>query len=58
MTAIAGGRDEPFSASRRRRVAALLRHADRNVEEFVQALGETDNAMRAHVTALERNGVV
>jgi len=58
MTATAGGRDERFFASTRGRVAALLRHGDRTVEELAQALGLTDNAVRAHLSTLERDGLV
>jgi predicted ArsR family transcriptional regulator len=58
MTAIAGGRDERFFASTRGQVAALLRHGDRTVEELAQALELTDNAVRAHLATLERDGLV
>ena len=36
----------------------LLRHAGRTVEELAQALGLTDNGVRAHLTVLERDGIV
>jgi predicted ArsR family transcriptional regulator len=58
MTATAGGRDERFFASTRGQVTTLLRHGDRTVEELAQALGLTDNAVRAHLTTLERDGLV
>jgi predicted ArsR family transcriptional regulator len=58
MRAIAGGRDERFFASTRGQVAMLLRHGDRTVEELAQSLGLTDNAVRAHLTTLERDGLV
>jgi predicted ArsR family transcriptional regulator len=58
MAATAGGRDERFFASTRGRVTTLLRHGDRTVEELAQALGLTDNAVRAHLTTLERDGLV
>src|SRR5215217_1863545 len=58
MTAIAGGRDERFFASTRGQVAMLLRHGDRTVEELAQELGLTDNAVRAHLATLERDGLV
>ena len=58
MTAIAGGRDERFFASTRGQVALLLRHGDRTVEDLAQALGLTDNAVRAHLATLERDGLV
>jgi predicted ArsR family transcriptional regulator len=58
MAATAGGRDERFFASTRGRVTTLLRHGDRTVEELAQALGLTDNAVRAHLATLERDGLV
>jgi predicted ArsR family transcriptional regulator len=58
MTAIAGGRDERFFASTRGQVATLLRQGDRTVEDLAQALGLTDNAVRAHLATLERDGLV
>jgi predicted ArsR family transcriptional regulator len=59
MTAMAGGgRDERFFASTRGQVTMLLRHGDRTVEELAQALGLTDNAVRAHLATLERDGLV
>src|SRR5687767_4210493 len=54
----AGGRDKRFFASTRGRVTALLRHGDRTVEELAQPLGLTDNAVRAHLATLERDGLV
>ena len=57
-TATAGGRDERFFASTRGRVTTLLRQGDRTVEELAQALGLTDNAVRAHLVTLERDGLV
>jgi predicted ArsR family transcriptional regulator len=36
----------------------LLRESERTVEELAQALGLTDNAVRAHLTTLERDGLV
>jgi predicted ArsR family transcriptional regulator len=36
----------------------LLRHGDRTVEELAQALGLTDNAVRAHLVTLERDRLV
>jgi predicted ArsR family transcriptional regulator len=47
-----------FGKSTRGRVVALLRRGDRSVEELAQALGLTDNAVRAQLTVLEREGVV
>jgi DNA-binding transcriptional ArsR family regulator len=45
----AGGQNERFFAHTRGQVVALLRHGDRTVEELAQALGLTDNAVRAHL---------
>jgi predicted ArsR family transcriptional regulator len=49
--------DERFLASTRGRVAALLRLGDRTVDELAGELGLTDNAVRAHLAALERDGL-
>jgi predicted ArsR family transcriptional regulator len=50
--------DQRFFSSTRGRVVQLLRRANRTVEELAQALGLTDNAVRAHLTTLERDGLV
>lgn len=50
--------DRRFFASTRGQVVTLLRRASRTVEELAQALGLTDNAIRAHLAALERDGLV
>lgn len=42
----------------RNRVIALLRRGERSVEELAGSLGLTDNAVRAHLAALERENVV
>lgn len=42
----------------RNRIVALLRRGQRTVEELAAALGLTDNAVRAHLAALEREKVV
>lgn len=47
-----------FLESTRGRIVALLRRGDRTVEELARALGLTDNAVRNHLAALERDGVV
>jgi predicted ArsR family transcriptional regulator len=47
-----------FGESTRGRVVALLRRGERSVEDLAQALGLTDNAVRAQLVALERDGVV
>ena len=44
--------------SSRGRVVALLRRGDHTVEELAQALGLTDNAVRAQLAQLERDDVV
>jgi predicted ArsR family transcriptional regulator len=50
--------DERFFASTRGRVVTLLRRGRRTVDELAGALGLTDNAVRAHLAALERDGLV
>jgi predicted ArsR family transcriptional regulator len=50
--------DERFLASTRGRVVSLLRRGRRTVDELAGALGLTDNAVRAHLAALERDGLV
>ncbi|MEA2529626.1 MAG: hypothetical protein QOG89_1270, partial [Thermomicrobiales bacterium] len=47
-----------FFASTRGQVIGLLRRGRRTVEELAQALGLTDNAVRAHLASLERDGLV
>ena len=49
--------DERFFASTRGQVVTLLRRGRRTVDELAQALGLTDNAVRAHLAALERDGL-
>jgi predicted ArsR family transcriptional regulator len=50
--------DKRFWASTRGRVIQLLRRGSRTVNELAGALGLTDNAVRTHLTALERDGLV
>ena len=50
--------DERFFASTRGQVVTLLRRAGRTVEDLAQAVGLTDNGVRAHLAALERDGIV
>jgi predicted ArsR family transcriptional regulator len=50
--------DRRFWASTRGRVILLLRRGSRTVNELAAALGLTDNAVRTHLTALERDGLV
>jgi predicted ArsR family transcriptional regulator len=47
-----------FGKSTRGRVVALLRRADHDVEQLAQALDLTDNAVRAQLVALERDGII
>lgn len=50
--------NQRFFASTRGRIIALLRRAGRTVNELAEALDLTDNAVRAHLTTLERDGLV
>jgi predicted ArsR family transcriptional regulator len=50
--------NQRFAVSTRGRIIALLRRASRTVDELAQALDLTDNAVRAHLVALERDGIV
>jgi len=50
--------DQRFFASTRGQIVALLRRATRTVNELADALGLTDNAVRAHLATLERDGMV
>src|SRR4051812_43352284 len=47
-----------FGKTTRGRVVALLRRGERSVEELAASLGLTDNAVRAQLATLEREGVV
>src|SRR4051794_22550804 len=47
-----------FLDTTRGRIVALLRCRQRTVEELAQALQLTDNAVRAHLATLERDGLV
>lgn len=47
-----------FFATTRGQLILLLRRASRTVEELAQALHLTDNAVRAHLATLERDGLV
>ena len=51
-------RNQRFFASTRGQIVTLLRRSSRTVEELAQTLDLTDNAVRAHLAALERDGVV
>jgi predicted ArsR family transcriptional regulator len=50
--------DERFLSSTRGQVASLLRFESRTVDELAGELGLTDNAVRVHLAALERDGLV
>jgi predicted ArsR family transcriptional regulator len=49
---------ERMLESTRGRVLLLLRRAERTVSDLAQELGLTDNAIRLHLSALERDGLV
>ena len=51
-------RNERFFESTRGQVVTLLRRSDHTVEELAQALGLTDNGVRAHLAVLERDSIV
>lgn len=50
--------DERFFGSTRGRIVTLLRGKLRTVNELAEELGLTDNAVRAHLLSLERDGLV
>lgn len=50
--------NQRFFASTRGQIILLLRRETRTVEELAQALRLTDNAVRAHLATLERDGLV
>jgi predicted ArsR family transcriptional regulator len=50
--------DQRFFASTKGQVVALLRRGVATVEELARELGLTDNAVRSHLAALERDGLV
>lgn len=47
-----------FFTGTRGKIVTLLRRASRTVEELAQALDLTDNAVRAQLTTLERDGLI
>jgi predicted ArsR family transcriptional regulator len=47
-----------FFASTRGRILTLLRRSSRTVDELAQALDLTHTAVRAHLAALERDGLI
>src|SRR5712692_472831 len=50
--------NQRFLSSTRGRIITLLRRASRTVDELAQALDLTHTAVRAHLAALERDGLV
>jgi predicted ArsR family transcriptional regulator len=50
--------DERFFGSTRGRIVTLLRGNTRTVNQLAEELGLTDNAVRAHLLTLERDGLV
>lgn len=50
--------DERFFASTRGQVVDLIRRGHSTVDELAGALGLTDNAIRGHLLALERDGLI
>ena len=50
--------DKRFFESTRGRIVLLLRGSERTVDELAKELELTDNAVRAHLLALERDGLV
>ena len=50
--------DSKFLTTTRGQIVAELRRSARTVEELRQTLGITDNAVRAHLAVLERDGIV
>ena len=47
-----------FLETTRGQLVTLLRRGPRAVDELARALGLTDNAVRAHLATLERDGMV
>ena len=50
--------DERFFDSTRGRIVGLLREGSRTVNELARKLELTDNAVRAHLLSLERDGLI
>jgi predicted ArsR family transcriptional regulator len=50
--------DQRFFETTRGQIVLLLRGASQTVEELAQALGLTDNAVRAHLATLERDALI
>jgi predicted ArsR family transcriptional regulator len=49
---------ERFFGTTRGQIMVLLRRARRTVDDLAGALGLTNNAVRAHLTSLERDGLI
>jgi predicted ArsR family transcriptional regulator len=47
-----------FLETTRGQIVALLRRGSRTVEDLATALGLTDNAIRSHLSTLERDGLI
>jgi predicted ArsR family transcriptional regulator len=47
-----------FFESTRGKIVSMLRRGSRTVEELAQELSLTDNGVRAHLTTLERDGLI
>jgi predicted ArsR family transcriptional regulator len=54
----ASGFSRRFLDTTRGQIVALLRRGSRTVDELARALELTDNAVRAHLVTLERDGLV
>jgi predicted ArsR family transcriptional regulator len=50
--------DQRFFSTTRGQIVSLLRRAGRTVDELAGTLGLTDNAVRSHLSTLERDGLV
>jgi predicted ArsR family transcriptional regulator len=50
--------NQRFFTTTRGQVVAMLRRASRTVNELAEALNLTDNAVRVHLSTLERDGLV
>lgn len=55
---MSGRWNQRFFASTRGRVLTLLRRDSRTVDELARELDLTDNAVRSHLTGLERDGLI
>jgi DeoR family suf operon transcriptional repressor len=53
-----GGWSKRFLSSTRGQVVKLLRRGEATVNELAEALSLTDNAVRSHLSGLERDGLV